>query len=82
MAQLEKKRELAIAFLEERRQRFSALYEEAVSVRDRPPSEQSVALQLGAKLEKVTTLPELQKLWDRYAAQCDAVAMARLVRSW
>ncbi|KAL1499450.1 hypothetical protein AB1Y20_011654 [Prymnesium parvum] len=65
--ELEKKRELAIAFLEERRQRFSALYEEAVSVRDRPPSEQSVALQLGAKLEKVTTLPELQKLWDREA---------------
>jgi len=53
------------SFLEARRVRFEAKYKEACDVRDNPPSERTVTMRLGSRLEKVSNLQELQKMWDR-----------------
>lgn len=79
-AQLEKKREAAISFLEDRKRHFSALYEDAAAVRDHPISETSISLQLGARFEKAATLHDIQKMWDRCGLPW--LCCGYVVRSW
>lgn len=77
---MEKKREAAISFLEDRKRHFSALYEDAAAVRDHPISETSISLQLGARFEKAATLHDIQKMWDRCGLPW--LRHGYVVRSW
>lgn len=58
-------REAAMSFLNMRKAKYEDLYSKACQTRDQPPSEHSITLQLGSRLDKVNNLAELQRMWDR-----------------